>query len=130
MGDRLATIDMGRKLGAVPFLGESWAPFNTMWPGPRPIFVPSGILIQTAQPFWHNRHSPTIGGLYPFLGGGLGPNLSQCNVAWADAYVCIKCHLDPSSRLATTDVGRKLGDSVPFWGREERGPHLTQCRLR
>jgi len=26
MGDRLATIDMRRKLGAVPFLGGSWVP--------------------------------------------------------------------------------------------------------
>jgi len=38
-GDRLATIDMGRKLGAVPFFrGEgAGAPSNTMSPGPRPI---------------------------------------------------------------------------------------------
>jgi len=35
MGDRLATIDMGRKEGAaVPLSGGSWAPSNTMWPGP------------------------------------------------------------------------------------------------
>jgi len=37
MGDRLATIDMGQKVGAaVPlFAGRgSWVPSNTMWPGP------------------------------------------------------------------------------------------------
>ena len=46
----------------------------------------------------------------------------------AEAYVPIKWHLDPSSSLATTDMGRKLG-AVPHWGREELGPHVTQCRL-
>jgi len=34
MGDRLATIDMGRKLGAVPpFGGGAGFPSSTMWPG-------------------------------------------------------------------------------------------------
>jgi len=31
------------------------------------------------------------------------------NVAWADAYLRTKRHLDPSSRLATIDMGRKVG---------------------
>jgi len=44
MGDRLATIDMARKLGAVPLLGElGGSPPNTMWHGPRPTSVPSLI---------------------------------------------------------------------------------------
>jgi len=38
----------------------------------------------------------------PCFGGG-------DNVAWAEAYLCTKWHLDPSSRLATIDMGRKLG---------------------
>jgi len=46
MNDRLATIDMGQKVGAVPpfFLG----PHLTMWPELRPTFVPSGIFIHPA----------------------------------------------------------------------------------
>jgi len=49
MGDRLATTDMGRKLGAVPLWGRrAGFPSNTMWPGPRPTSVPSGILIHAA----------------------------------------------------------------------------------
>ena len=40
----------------------------------------------------------------------------------------IKWHLGPCSRLATTDVGQKLGASAPFWG-GGLGPHLTQSRL-
>ena len=38
------------------------------------------------------------------------------NVAWAEAYLPTKWHLDPSSRLATTDMGRKLGGAVPLIG--------------
>jgi len=48
MGDRFATVDMGRRVGgaAVPLsAGESWSPSNTMSPGPSPTSVPSGILI-------------------------------------------------------------------------------------
>ena len=47
--NRLATTDMGRKLGrAVPLLlgvrVEARSPSNTVWPGPRPTCIPSGIL--------------------------------------------------------------------------------------
>jgi len=59
MGDRLAKIDMAENWeeGAVPPLGEgavppleegAGSPCNTMQPGPRPTFVPSGILIHPA----------------------------------------------------------------------------------
>ena len=43
------------------------------------------------------------------------PYLTQ--VAWAEAYLPTKWHLDPSSHLATTHMGRKLGGwAVPLWG--------------
>jgi len=55
-------------------------------------------------------------------------------VAWAEAYLHTKWHLDPSSRLATIDMVRKLGALHPFggrgsslFGRGELGPHLIQC---
>jgi len=38
------------------------------------------------------------------------------NVAWDEAYVRTKWHLDPSSHLATTDMGQKLGGLCPFGG--------------
>ena len=43
--------------------------------------------------------------------GALGGNWVpiQHNVIWAEAYLYTKWHLDPSSHLATTDMGRKLG---------------------
>jgi len=73
IGDRLATIDMGRNKGLLcPFRRNSWVPiYNIMWPGPR-------------------------------------------------LYLLTKWHLDPSSdssRLATTDMGRKLeGCCAPCFG--------------
>jgi len=79
MVDRLATVDMGRKL-------EGYAPF-----------------------------------------GELAPHVAH--VVWAEAYLCIKWHLDLSSRLVTIDMGRKLGVLAPVLGRGELGSHLTQCRL-
>ena len=51
------------------------------------------------------------------------------NVAWAKAYLRTKWHLDPSRRLATTNMGRKLG-AVPFLGEGELGPRdLAQYGL-
>jgi len=50
MGDRLTTIDMGRKQGAAVLLsgrgvGGAGSPSNTMSPGPRSTYLPSGILV-------------------------------------------------------------------------------------
>ena len=45
MGERLATIDMGRQLGGCVPLGGAGCPPNTMSPGPRPTAVPSFVLI-------------------------------------------------------------------------------------
>ena len=68
------------------------------------------------QPFGHNRHGPKIGGSAPFLMRGSWVPI-QHNVAWAEAYLHNKWFLDPCSRLATTDMGRKLGEaSAPFLG--------------
>jgi len=49
MGDRLATIDMGRKsaglLCPLPW-GGTGSPSITMWPGRRPTSILTGILIR------------------------------------------------------------------------------------
>jgi len=65
MGDRLATVDMDRKLGACAPLGDE-SPCNTMWSGLRPITLPSSMLIRAAvspQQTW-----PKLG-LCPFWEG-------------------------------------------------------------
>jgi len=61
--------------------------------------------------------------LCPLL-GELDPHLKT--IAWAEAYLHTKWHLDPSSRLTTTNMGRKLGDLCPL-GEEELGTYLAQC---
>ena len=45
-------------------------------------------------------------------------------MAWAEAYLRTKWHLDQSSHLATTDMGRKL-EGVPFGGGAGRSPSNT-----
>jgi len=49
-------------------------------------------------------------------------------VAWAEAYLRTKWHLNPYSRLATIHAPKSGSCCVPFlW--VGSGPHLTQCRL-
>jgi len=49
------------------------------------------------------------------------------NVAWAEAYLRTKWHIDPTSRFATIHMGREVGLCLLFFGGGELGPHLTQC---
>jgi len=62
--------------------------------------------------------------LCPFR-GERGPHNT---VTWAEIYLRTEWHLDLSSRLATTDMGQKLGGLCPFWG-WGTGRHLIQCGL-
>jgi len=62
-------IRHGPKIGGyAPFFEGAASPSNTKSPWPRPISVPSGILI--IQPFGHSRHRPKMGGLCPLFWGG------------------------------------------------------------
>ena len=80
MGDHLATIDMGRKVGLrCHFQGRVGSQSNTMSPGPRPTSVLSGIFIHPAvwpQQTW----AENWGLLCPFFWRGLGPHLTQCGL--------------------------------------------------
>jgi len=75
----------------------------------------------------HNRHGLKRGGIaVPLSQGELDPRLTQSG--WAEVYFRTKWRLYPSSRLATIDMGRKLGGGCAlFLG--ELGRHLTQSRL-
>jgi len=57
-------------------LRGSWVPIDTMLPGPRATSLPSGILIYPA--LWPQQTWAENWGLCPFLGGGLGPDLTHC----------------------------------------------------
>ena len=62
---------------------------------------------------WHQsqkvEHGCTTTNLFS---GGSWVTIEQ-KVAWAEAYLHTKWHLSPSCRLATTDIGQKLG-AVPL----------------
>jgi len=111
MGDRLETIDIGHKLGAVTLLGgRAGCPCNTM--RPRPTLVPSGILFHPAV--WPQQTWTDNWGLCPFFGEGqLGPHLSQCGLS--RGLPPYRWHLDPSRRFGTVHMGRKIGRSIPIW---------------
>jgi len=60
------------------------------------------------------------------LGEELGPHVTQCCLG--RGLPLYQWHLDPSRRLVTTDMGRRLGWLCPFsWGNLD--PHLAQCGL-
>jgi len=104
---------MGQKLsgGCALFSGGAGSPSNTKSPGWS--LPPYQVACWCSQTFGHNRNRPKIGGrLCPlFEEGDLSPHLK---VAWAEAYVHTKWHLNLSNRLATTDMGRKLG-TLSLW---------------
>jgi len=63
-------------------------------------------------------------------GGGAGSpsRLTQCGLDRGLPPYQV-AYLDPSSRLVTTDIGRKLGAGVPLLSGKELSPRLTQSRL-
>ena len=65
------------------------------------------------QPFGHNRRASKIGGTVLFWEGAGSPSNT---VAWAEAYLHTKCHLDACCRLATIKMGQKLGALPLFFG--------------
>jgi len=98
--------------GYTPFGRGAGSPSNTMSTGPG--LPPHQVVSWSIQPFGHNRHGPKSGGCCaPFWGSWVPISY---NVASAKAYLRTKWHLDPPSRLATTDIDRKFGGCVPLEG--------------
>jgi len=104
------------------FLGSYRSPSSTVWPGPRPTSIPSGILMHPAV--WPQQKWAENWGYAPILGRGSWDPIYH-NVAWTEAHFHTKCHLDPSRRLATIDIGRKLGVLPPFWDGVPGSPSNT-----
>jgi len=77
MGDRLATLDMGRKVGGccAPSAGRAGSPSNTLCLGRG--LCPHQVASWSIQLFGHNRHAPRIGAPYSW-GEELVPYLTQC----------------------------------------------------
>ena len=53
-----------------------------------------------------------VGDALPLSVGGAGSHLT---VTWAQAYLHTKLYPDTSSRLATVDMGQKVGVAVPLF---------------
>jgi len=96
----------GPKIGGLCPYGGAGSPCNTMWPGPRPTFVPSGISIHPA--IWPQQTWRKLGGLP--LRGWSWVRIKH-NVAWVEACLRTKWHLDPSSCLATINMGQKVNNT-------------------
>jgi len=106
---RLATIDVGRKLGGC-------APLGVL--GPQ---LTQSCLVRGLPPYqWHlspssrlttTDMSRTLGN---FRGGQLGSHLTQCRLG--RGYLRTKWHPDACSRFATIDMDEKFS-CTPFWGR-------------
>jgi len=123
---RLATIKMRRKLGALPpfLVRAAGSRSSTIWPGPRHTSMTSAILIHPAvwpQYSWAENWG---GGSVPFWGGELRPHLTQCRLS--RGLPPYQVHLDPCSRLATIEMGRKLGMVPPLFGRGAWSPSNTK----
>jgi len=113
----------GRRL-LCPFRGGgAGSPSNIMWPALKSTAVPYQVASSSIQPFGHNRHGPKTGGaMLPFWGGGAGP---RSNIMSLEAYLPTTWHLDPSSHLATTDMGQNWRTPPPFWGGGGGSPSNT-----
>ena len=96
--------------------GGAGSPSNTVWPAPRPNSVPCGILIHPAVwPQWTWAKNWEGAAVPPFVEGELGPYLRQCGLG--RDLPLYQWRLDPSSILATTDMGREVGGCcAPFGG--------------
>ena len=88
--------------------------------------LPYQAASSSIQPFGHNRHGPKMRWEWvcPFFWGSWVH--IQHNVAQAEAYLHTKWHHDTSSRLATINMGRKLGGSAPCWGAGTGSPSNTK----
>jgi len=120
---------VGRKLRRVLcplFLGEPGSPSNTMWPGPRPTTVQSGILIHPAvwsQQTWARRY-----GMPPFWRGAVSPS-DTVSPGPRPLSVLSGILIYPAlwpQRLWAENCGGCCAPSS--WGRE-LGLRLTQCGL-
>ena len=117
--------DMAENWGLCPFWEEGdGSPRTTMRIGPRPTFIPSGILIHTAV--WPHQIWAEIWGAVPLGAGAVSASTTMLPGP--------RPTIVPSGILIHPTVWpqqRKFGsgDVPPFLGEGELGPQLTQCRL-
>ena len=127
MGDRLATIHIGRKWRGcrAPFHWGAASPSNAMWPGWG--LPPYEVSSWSIQPFGHNRHGPKIGaGLCTVFLGRDGSTSNTILLGPRPTSVPSGILIHPTVCLKQT-WGENWGLCHFFWG--QLGPHLTQCHF-
>jgi len=94
---------------------------NTKSPGPRPTFIPSGILIHPA--IWPQQIWAGNWGLRSPLGmGELGPHLTQCGRGWGlPAWQVSSWHIQPfGHNKPTLETDRTYIQTTVWWHRANR----------
>jgi len=102
--------------------------------------LPYQVASSSIQAFGRNRHGPKLGEECAFFMGRAGfllntksprprPTSIFGGMLASVKSVNTKWHLSPCSRLATADIGRKLGGCAPLVEGEGAGFHLTHCRV-
>ena len=126
MGNRLATVDMGRKLGGgglCPFWEGELGSRLTVWPRPRSTSLQSGILIRSA--IWPQYMGRKVGDAAQpplFCRGNMGPHLT---VSPGPRPTSVPSGILIRQPFGHNRHGPKIGGGLrPF--REELGSHLTQ----
>jgi len=109
----LLTYLHGPKIGGyVPFERGAGFSCNTLWPGPRPTFVPSGILIHPAV--WPQQTWAEISGGAVSLAGGAG-SASNTMLPGPRPTIVLSGILIQHP-FGHNRHGQKIEGSVPFWG--------------
>ena len=110
----------GPKIGGCAHFGEAGSPCNTTWPGPRPTFVPSGILIH--PDVWPQQIWAENWGVMPLWGRGAR---SPLNTIWkgprptcTPSFIFIRSTVWPQYTNVSDRTGQRP-DSIgePFYKR-------------
>ena len=89
--------------------------------------LPYQVAPSSIQPFGHNKHGPQNGWRWvcPLFWEVAGSPSNTKSSRPRPTSIPTKCYLSPSSRLATMDIGQKLGGLCPFRGGGARSPSGT-----
>jgi len=108
-------------------MGGSGPQSNTWFPGPTQVLNPNGILFQpflhgsvvrqTNRPTDHDTQSVTIGCIYIRITCDAAKKSMDFNAVFTVRFYKCSAVAEMGDRLATTDMGRKLGGGgAPFGG--------------
>ena len=127
MGDLLSTIDIGRKLGALPLLGRgAGSPSNTMSLGSLQAYLHTKWHLDPSSRLSRIDIGRKLGAVPPFWKGELGPHLAQCCMGRGlPTYQVASWSIQPFGQNRHVP---KIGGSVPLLGGGAGSPSTTMWR--